>query len=148
MKVFVLNQQKDLRILAMSAKAVIRKVLECEGFRTDEICVHFVSQDEICRLHEEFFKDSSPTDCISFPVDDKQETGYHVLGDVFICPRAAMQCVTSDLVYQEATLYLVHGLLHLIGYNDLETSDIRKMRQAEKRHMSYLLSHNILLKPS
>ncbi len=142
MKIFVINQQKDLQISALSAKSIIKEVLATEQFETDEITIHFVTNEEMCRLHFDFFNDPSPTDCISFPLDNREErtSGYHVLGEIFVCPWSALQFIEEKkLAYQETTLYLVHSLLHLLGYDDLETKELKKMRQAEKRHMNHLL---------
>lgn len=140
----------------MSAKSVVKHVLTTEGVETDEITIYFVTSPEICRLHAVFFRDPSPTDCISFPIDGAHSThdGYHVLGEVFICPHTAIKYLTTQTEevtsdpYQETTLYLVHGLLHLIGYDDIEDKDCLKMRAAEKKHMEGLLSQNLLLKSS
>ena len=138
----------------MSAKSVVKHVLAAEGVETNEVTIYFVTSSEISRLHADFFRDPSPTDCISFPIDGGHPTqgGYHVLGEVFVCPHTALQYLKTQSEetdpYQETTLYLVHGLLHLIGYNDIEDTDRRKMRVAENKHLSNLFSQNLLLKPS
>lgn len=140
----------------MSAKSAVKHVLATEGIETDEITIYFVTSPEICRLHADFFRDPSPTDCISFPIDGANPThdGYHVLGEVFVCPHTALDFLMTHSKeatpdpYQETTLYLVHGLLHLLGYDDREDKDRLKMRAAEKKHLKSLLSHNLLLKPS
>lgn len=154
MKVLVFNQQKDLSLSAISAKAVVKEVLASEKVETDEVAVYFVTAPEICRLHAEFFLDPTPTDCISFPIDgiQLQHGAYHVLGEIFICPHSALDYLMAqsedlnDDVYTETTLYLVHGLLHLIGYDDIEENDRLKMRTAEQKHMAHLLSKDLLLK--
>ncbi len=140
----------------MSAKSVVKHVLATERVETDEITIYFVTSPEICRLHADFFRDPSPTDCISFPIDSADSThdGYHVLGEVFVCPNTAFDYLltqseeASSDPYRETTLYLVHGLLHLLGYDDIDDKDRLKMRAAEKKHMEGLLSQNLLLKPS
>ena len=139
----------------MSAKSVVKHVLATEGVETDEITIYFVTSPKICRLHADFFRDPSPTDCISFPIDDVDavQDSYHVLGEVFVCPHTAIDYLSTQSKevisdpYQETTLYLVHGLLHLIGYDDIEDEDRLKMRAAEKKHMRSLLSQNLFLKP-
>lgn len=153
MKVLVYNQQKDLRLSAQSAKSVVKDVLGAEGIKTDEISVYFVSTAEICRLHSDFFRDPFPTDCITFPMDgiDSAQEGYHILGEIFICPHTALDYLTAHpeeevkSPYQETTLYLVHGLLHLLGYDDIEETNRLQMRAAEHRHMKRLISKNLLL---
>jgi probable rRNA maturation factor len=149
MKIYVFNRQKDLPIKAAAVKSIVKEVFKNEGFKTDEISIYFVSKEEICRLHEDFFNDPSPTDCISFPLDEQDEeaSGYHILGEIFVCPRAALE-YDRENVYAETTLYLLHGLLHLLGYDDLELKHRRKMRAAEKKHMDLLANKKLLLKAS
>ena len=154
MKVVVLNQQKDLPIRALSVKPIVKEVLATENLFTDEVTIYFVTTKEICKLRQDFFSDSSTTDCISFPMDEEGEksSGYHILGEIFICPKTALDYMQSPQVeqtgdvYGEITLYLVHGLLHLIGYDDVEEKKRKKMRAAEARHMEHLLNKRLLLK--
>ncbi len=87
-----------------------------EGKSYDEVSQHFVTTQEICSLHEEYFEDPSPTDVFPFLLIMRMK-GYKVLGDVFICPETAIEYVTENGgdPYEEMTLYIVHGLLHLMG---------------------------------
>lgn len=157
MKVYVFNQQKDLSIRVIPAKAIVREVLTNENFVTDEVTVHFVSTEKISQLHQDFFNDPSPTDCISLPIDDADEKGsdYHILGEIFICPHTAIRYLQQSskkrqgtCPYSETTLYLVHGLLHLLGYNDREAEERKSMRSAEQHHMKQLNAKKLLLKPN
>lgn len=154
MKIFVFNEQKDLPINTLIVKNIVKSILQLEKKFTDEVSVNFVSTAEIAEIHHRFFNDPSPTDCISFPID--QETkgiAYHVLGEVFVCPKIAIEYFlnkkdqTCENVYQETTLYLVHALLHLLGYKDKKETEKKNMRAAEKRHMHNLLSQNLFLSP-
>jgi probable rRNA maturation factor len=153
MKVLVFDQQCDLSIAQSSIKPIVKNVLALEKRKTDEVSVYFVTTEEICRLHKEFFSDPSPTDCISFPLDQAHETDYHILGEIFICPKTAIDYVVkageeiNEDCYTEATLYLVHGLLHLLGYDDIEEEDQQIMRGAEQRLMEPLIRQKFLLKP-
>lgn len=119
--------------------------------RTDEVSIYFVTTEEICRLHQEFFGDPSPTDCISFPYDQKREGGYHLLGEIFVCPKAALEYVLklgeeiNEDCYRETSLYVVHGLLHLMGYDDIRGEDKMKMEAQENRLMKELIEKNLLL---
>ena len=82
----------------------------------------------MCKLHRDYFNDSSPTDCISFPIDNPVPENYSLMGDVFVCPETALIYSEKHKVnpYQEITLYIVHGLLHLMGYDDIELADQEK----------------------
>ncbi len=146
MNVLVFDRQDDLAIDAQSVKPIVEEVLALEKVSSDEISVYFVSTDEICRLHKEFFDDPSPTDCISFPMDLKEDKAHHhILGEVFVCPKTAVDYVggSDDNVYHETTLYLVHGLLHLMGFDDVD--DVEEMRAAEKTHLKNLIQSGSLL---
>lgn len=152
MKVLVFNKQRDLSLAPSSVRPVVRQVLTSEKRITDEVSIYFVTRKEICRLHALYFNDPSPTDCITFPLDeDETLESYHVLGEIFICPKTAISYCTEKGnlsekdIYRELTLYLVHGLLHLLGYDDIDTKMRQKMRRAESKHMKNL--GNRLLMP-
>lgn len=146
MHVHILNQQQDLTLSTQNVDEIVRAVLSKEGKTCDEITIHFVDTETICALHAQYFNDPSATDCISFPIDSADQEGYCVLGEVFVCPRTAMDYGIKHQVdpYLEATLYIVHGILHLLGYDDIGDEEPR-MREAEKRHMKNLADSNLIL---
>ncbi len=112
--------------------------------------VHFVSVSEICDLHDQFFQDPTPTDCITLPVDDLSDDPetYCMLGDVFVCPKVAIEYASAngEDFYRETTLYVVHGILHLMGYDDMDEKECVRMRAAEERHMKNLVKLGLLLR--
>ncbi len=136
-KVTVFNRQKDLKISSAAVKKLVRALIEKMDVACEEIIVHFVSQKKICALHAQFFNDPSPTDCITFPMDKK------LLGEIFVCPKAAIDYGTEP--YLETTLYIVHGLLHLLGYDDIDPKDRQKMRKKEKWCLNFLNENQIKL---
>ena len=146
MKVLISNKQKDLKISSVKTKALAKAVIAFEGQQCDEVSLQFVTTKEISRLHDHFFNDPSTTDCISFPLDDEGED-YRVLGEVFVCPETALHYANSHHVspLEEVSLYIIHGLLHLMGYDDLSPKDRKEMRAAEKRHLINLKHLNLLL---
>lgn len=139
MNIFVDNQQTDLAIDPAKIKRVILAFLKLEKIRADEISINFVDTATICDLHAEYFDDPTTTDCISFPMDDEDEE-YRVLGEVFVCPRTAIDYAEENKTdpQEETILYVIHGLLHLIGLDDIEEEDREEMRRREKLHMANL----------
>lgn len=135
-KIKIYNMQKDMQLSLATIKRVLRRCLEILNISTDEVIFHFVSLKEIGVLHRRFFGDPSPTDCITVPIDSpgKQSGGYHLLGEVFICPKVAkLYAQEHDLSpFGELIRYAVHGLLHLIGYDDMQVKDARAMRKKEE----------------
>lgn len=149
----VTSQQSALAVSVRQTQRIARYVVRAEGQTCNELNVYFVDTPTLCALHEQFFQDPSPTDCISFPIDDPEDDGagchYRILGEVFICPATALAYAQEHGVdpYAETTLYLVHGILHLLGYDDLQESDEQLMRQREHHHMQELRSRHWILKP-
>jgi probable rRNA maturation factor len=90
-----------------------RAALEAADVGEGHLAIVLVSAAEIRRLNREFRGRSSPTDVLSFPVDEREPAaGPRELGDVVICPEHT----------ENMTEAVVHGVLHLCGY-DHETDE-------------------------
>lgn len=144
-----LNRQREISVSInpQSVQTVVDAVLCHENQRADFITIEFLSDAKTRNLHKKFFGDSSPTDCMSFPIDlDEHQKPRH-LGDIFICPKTALsQAQNNPLIFfEELTLYLVHGILHLLGYDDLIPSARKKMKQHEASIMKSLHTHGQIL---
>jgi probable rRNA maturation factor len=146
------DQQTALKISADQVRRLVQHVIQAEGQTCDEVNVYFVDTPTICQLHEQFFQDPSPTDCISFPIDEEQgkEGEFRLLGEIFVCPAAAIDYAArhEGNAYEETTLYIIHSLLHLMGYDDIDEKETSRMRQAEERHMHQLYSLGLQLQLS
>jgi probable rRNA maturation factor len=138
----IYNRQEDLKVDKGSVRALVLATLKFLKIPFDEVTIYFVSVKEISKLHEEFFQDPTPTDCITFPLDETH------LGEVFVCPAVAIQYAEKRKLdpYKETALYIIHGLLHILGYDDLEEKARRTMRKKEKSCMSHLESLGITLR--
>ena len=79
-------------------------------------------------------------------MDNQQEISpYKILGDIFVCTDVACQYAKEHNIdsYNEMTLYVIHGLLHLIGYDDIEENDKKAMRKKEKSCIDLLRDRNL-----
>lgn len=139
MKILQHNNQADLFIDKKKVKAIVEEIFVLKNISFTELIIHFVTQEEISRIHKDFFNDPTPTDCITFPIREK-----NLLGEVFICPLAAIEYSPED-PYKETTLYLVHTILHLIGYNDIDPKEEIEMRKGENEIMDHLIKKNLVL---
>jgi probable rRNA maturation factor len=106
-----------------------------EGVGRAELSVSFVEEDEITDLHVRYMDLPGPTDVLSFPQDDEDdEDGVRVLGDVVIAPAVAARNNPAD-PDAEVRLLLVHGILHLLGY-DHEADEERAVMWARQERYS------------
>lgn len=140
-RVYVANRQKDLKLSIKRAKVLVKAILLAEKVYCQELSIYFVTQKRIAELHGEFFDDPTPTDCITFPIDTV------TLGEIFVCPKAAIEYCRKrgGDPLTETALYIVHGILHLLGYDDLEPIKRRAMRKKEKTCMALLKELQITL---
>jgi probable rRNA maturation factor len=103
-----------------AAVAVARRVLADEGVRDGELGLAFVGPEEMRTLKHEHLGIDEATDVLSFPIDGKDPVPEGVpraLGDVVLCPQ---------VVGEEWRSPLVHGLLHLLGYDHGSEMDARE----------------------
>lgn len=138
-KIHIENHQRALPIQKRSISKIIQETLLFLNIQCEEISVYFVTEKSIAKLHEQFFDDPTSTDCISFPMDNVH------LGEIFVCPSVAIAYAKKHNLdpYHETILYVVHGILHLIGYDDLDPKSKKKMRAMEKKCMDHLLIHQL-----
>jgi probable rRNA maturation factor len=93
------------------AATLSREVLAAEGIEEGDLGIAFATPSEMRRLNERHLGIDEPTDVLSFPLDGHDELPDGVprqLGDVVLCPQ---------VVGEEWRAPLVHGLLHLLGYD-------------------------------
>ena len=125
LSVLVSNRQ-ELPVDDMGLAALAEDTLRHEGVRDVELSLSFVSVQEMTELHERYAGEPGPTDVLSFPMDEGA-----LLGDVVVCPAEAERN-NADLA-SELRLLVVHGVLHLLGYDHEEPEERRVMwaKQAE-----------------
>ena len=97
-----------------------------------EVSLALVSDDTLAELHGRFLNDPSTTDVMSFLLDDEQDQE-GPFGEVVVSvDRARAVAAERSLAFErEVVLYVVHGTLHLCGFDDHEDVDRREMRAAE-----------------
>jgi probable rRNA maturation factor len=132
------DSQASIDLDLESVRALADFVLDAEGAPDAlEVSLAFVDDAVIAELNGRHLGHEGPTDVLAFPLDGEPPVPGEavLLGDVVVSTeRAIAYCRDhgGDPV-EETALYLVHGLLHLLGYDDLtEPDDVRmEARQAE-----------------
>lgn len=135
----------DSRLLGTIADAAIRSLgvsrLDSSAIRKPEVAVFLVGAQRMAGLNEGFLRHVGPTDVITF--DYREGThGPSLHGDIFVClDEAQRQAGLFRTTWQaEVVRYLVHGLLHLCGHDDLEAGARRRMKRVEHRIVRRLAS--------
>ena len=134
-------READLAPLPVEALALF--ALAEEGMpENTEVSVSFVDNGEMAALNAEYRGKQGPTDVLSFECDmDEDDEAFpegevFELGDIIIAPDVAraQTAVFGTTFEQEISLLVVHGLLHLCGYDHIEDDEAAEM-QARERHI-------------
>jgi probable rRNA maturation factor len=112
------------------AADVVKRCLRLQkGKRTDlrklrEIFVWLISDRRISRIHLQFLGESGPTDVITFHD-----------GEIFISVETARRnaCEFGNSLMNEIKLDMVHGLLHLHGFDDSTPADLKRMKDMQEK---------------
>ncbi len=108
------------------------------GPKQTEVQLVLLNEKEHSRLHAKFLQDPTATDVMAFCYRDDDLYG-EILVNVDMAARQAKCHDRGPL--DELLLYLVHGALHLLGFDDLDAAARAQMRAAERRVMEQLKLH-------
>lgn len=97
-----------------------------------DLVFYFVDALEMTRINETHLRHAGSTDVITFDYNDESEPGW-LRGEIFICVD---ECIAHAARFRstwqsELVRYVIHGVLHLSGYDDLKTADRVKMKHME-----------------
>ena len=131
LQVVVVNRQRLVAVDLELIRAEAVRILGELNVRQAEISIAFVDNPAMAEFNWRFLQHEGPTDIITFPLsspDDERLEGELIIS----APWAAEVAGThGDRVEDELVLYVAHGLLHLVGQDDIAPEDARRMRQRE-----------------
>lgn len=133
MDVFVANEQgspiDEIRTVDLARHALSEE----DASDATELSILFVTRDHIRRLNHRFAGDDYATDVLAFPMLEEGEDE-SLLGDVVVCPSVAeehAQKIGHPLTRELDTL-VVHGILHLLGYDHQGKEDKARMERRQQ----------------
>ncbi|MDD4356351.1 MAG: rRNA maturation RNase YbeY [Smithellaceae bacterium] len=144
MKIQIENQQKRIKIDKRKIRRQINTLLKLLNCGNMEISLTFVDDALMRQINQEYLGKDRPTNVISFPLQEGEFCNINpeMLGDIVISvDTAGRDAARGNLSFDEEILFLIiHGLLHLRGYNheNTSTADARKMKKKEKELYSLL----------
>lgn len=158
--IYAADEQNDFAIDLDKWVGLCRHALTDEGVKgLAEVSLIFCDEETIASLNKQFMGKTGPTDVLSFPIDNEPDpTGRvpdaggtgpgeppaqeipQLIGDIVICPVvAARNAVEHECSFDdEVALLVVHGVLHLLGWDHMVDAEAERMEARErellKRH--------------
>jgi probable rRNA maturation factor len=160
--VFAADEQRAVPVELGDLTRLAEGVLLAEGVRgACELALYFVDEATIADLNERFLGSSGPTDVLAFPIDDDvPESGRSpdagsagpdrppveaaeiplLLGDVLVCPVVAERNAVEHgrTVRDELALLVVHGTLHVLGWDHADAEETAPMQARERELLAAL----------
>lgn len=138
------NRFSRLRASVLELERMVLCLDQVKEFRAPagEFSVAIVDDPTIAEIHRSFMEDPTPTDVITFPGND--DPVEPLAGEVIVSADHALSAAEAhgqDPAH-ELALYIVHGWLHLCGFDDLSKQTRVCMRAAEKRALNHLRKKN------
>jgi probable rRNA maturation factor len=137
------NRQRCVAVNTRSLRRLARALLQEELGRNEfDLAIHLVNAQEITRLNETHLRHAGLTDVITFDYAEKtKRTSVPELhGEIFVClDEAVTQARRFRTTWKsELARYVIHGVLHLLGYDDAKAGARRKMKREEDRLLKCL----------
>lgn len=141
----IADNQECLTIDEESVRSIVRQTLQTEQVSSATISVAIVNNAQIHELNQQYLNHDYETDVLSFLLEESRDetacsetgsprgAGKTIDGEVIVSSEMAID-MAADYSWDamdELTLYIVHGLLHLCGYDDLTAAELPVMRARE-----------------
>jgi len=141
MNIIITNNQKKYSLDLRRAKSLAKRTLNVLRLpENSSLSINFVGGSDMKYLNKKYFSREGATDVIALGYQEtKRGRAYRdlcgrYLGDIIICPDAAIcnaKAYSKSFEY-EISLYIVHGILHLLGYQDTGIINRKKMQKKQK----------------
>lgn len=148
MQIEVLNHQKKIPLNLKQIKTIITAILKSERIPAANLSFVFVTRQKITALNKKFLHRNHATDVLAFdlyeenfPVQRPRRRRVNFLaGDIVISVDAALKAAKEykTTPQRELALYMVHGVLHLRGYDDHSARKRKVMRKKEEELLGRL----------
>ena len=137
-KISIAMPQEMVAVDRDRMREVARTVMTGENVADYEISLAFVDNPTIHRLNQRYLDHDEPTDVLTFPLSGanaKKLSGELIVGAEVASAQATER---GHDVQVELALYVIHGLLHLCGYDDKSPKHAGAMRQRERHYLAKL----------
>ena len=148
MKLQIKNSQNKIKTDKRRIRGTVLRILKLLDCVDKEISISFVDDENIKQLNKQYLGRDKATNVLSFSLQEGEcgNINPQILGDVVISVETAQKdAIKGKLnIEQEIDFLLIHGILHLLGYNHENTTkkETNKMRQKEKELFNTINSGN------
>jgi len=151
----ILNRQKKVPLAEQPLTEFLGRIMREVNFSEAEVSIAFVSDAEIAKWNQKYRSKKGPTDVLSFPALSKRQAQRHAkrnvgvgssngktrarsggfLGDIAIAPETAGRYAKKNgrTLDNEIRILMLHGVLHLMGYDHESKSDYGQMNRIEQK---------------
>jgi len=147
MEIWVTNLQNKVPVSTEFIRRVVARAMRELGCEGDvEVSVALVDDAYIRELNREYRGVHHPTDVLGFPLEEEVETPIRMLGDIVISVERAREQARqyNHSLRRELALLAIHGLLHLLGYEDETDEGAAMMWRRQKALLEVLEREGIL----
>ena len=137
-EVVVINSHRNYRMRAQPIGDYVRRVLRQSKQRKASVNVIFVDSRSMRNLNRKYLSHDYGTDVLSFCLEKKGT----LEGEIYInLDRARQQAKAYNVTFRnEVARLVIHGTLHLVGYDDRGKTKAAIMKRKEEEHLSYWFS--------
>ena len=130
----ITNRQQQVSLDRPRLRRAVRAVIRDADIPNARISVAVVDDPAIAALHQRFLDDPTPTDVLSFVLERSEQT---LEGEVVVSAETARTVAPSynNTPEDELLLYVIHGVLHLVGYDDTTARKRAVMRKQEQKYL-------------
>lgn len=127
----------SLQVDEAALRGLIRRVVEREEAQLRELTVVLTDHDTVLSLNRQYLDHDYLTDVLSFPLGDEENV---VEGEIYVDLDTAHERHDEfeATFEEEAFRYVIHGLLHLLGYRDATADQRQHVRRLEDRYLALL----------
>ena len=130
----VIDKQSVLRVDEAKLISAVHVILVDSEYHAAEISIAVVGDAEMHQMNNQYLAHNYPTDVLSFPLE---KSNHFLAGEIIVSSETAKQEAVENGLndFDELLLYVVHGTLHLVGYDDKDPNDRKLMREKEAIYM-------------
>ena len=145
-EIAIKNLQKKVPLKASLLTRAAKTTLRRERVTRAALSLVFVTDARMTALNRRYLKRNHSTDVLAFDLSGgpagqpRTRTQKHIVGEIVISTHTAASNARrfKTSVHRELALYVIHGVLHLLGYDDHARRDVTRIRKKEEELLKHI----------